>query len=245
MKWRELHNNAFVTWFALFLGVAGLFYGVWSNQQNQPKRQISYFLGNSLPLMNLDVNGPNELVINGQSFNRGTVYSNILYVWNSGNQPITNDDIGEPLLWGNAPSTVKTTYIGIRKDQVDGDIQSGLRFRLLYPNTGLMMVFYTDRVPEVSMSGSISGSNGSSGLLKRVKWFPAPLGSYPILAAGMILVVSCCLIFMRGAPIKSIRETPWIGLSTMLFASAGTSAFILLVVVTLAGAVINADLPPF
>lgn len=245
MKWRELHNNAFVTWFALFLGVAGLVYGVWSNQQNQPKRQISYFLGNSLPLMNLDVNGPNELVINGQSFNRGTVYSNILYVWNSGNQPITNDDIDEPLLWGNAPSTVKTTYIGIRKDQVDGDIQSGLRFKLLYPNTGLMMAFHTDRVPEVSMSGSISGSTGSSGLLKRVKWFPQHLGIYPILAAEMILAFFVLLILMRGAPTKSIRETPWSGLFAGLFASALISAFILVFVLVSAGAVINADLPPF
>jgi hypothetical protein len=240
-----LHNNAFVTWFALLLGVAGLVYGVWSNQQNQPKRQISYFLGNSLPLMNLDVNGPNELVINGQGFNRGTVYSNILYVWNSGNQPITNDDIGEPLLWGNAPSTVKTTYIGIRKDQVDGNIQSGLHFKLLYPNTGLTVAFFTDRVPEVTMSGSISGSNGSSGLLKRVKWIPAHLGNYPILAAGMILAVSCCLIFMRGAPIKSIRETPRGELFGMLFFSAFASAAILVLVLTFAGAIINADLPPF
>lgn len=244
MKWRELHTNPLTVWISFMIGVAGLVYGVWTNWKNQPKREISYYQHSAYPFINLDLNGPNELAINGQRFSQGTVYSNLLYVWNSGNQPITIDDIGEPLQLAGVPSAVKLAYYGIRKDQVEGDIRSGLQFKLLYPNTGLALTFYTNAAPEISMSGSVSGGNGSSGLLKRVRWLPSHLGNYSLVGLGTILAVVSFFIILafEARPKKEIPRRELLG---FMFVAMVMGGMIFVIIIGAITRVINSDLPPF
>lgn len=243
MKWRELHTSPIVVWASVIIGVAGFVYGIWANHENQPKYEISYYQGYSTPLINLDLNGPNELIINGEKFSQGIVYSNVLYIWNSGNQSITINETGDPLQWPGAPANLKTSYFGIRADQVDGEIKSGLRFKLLYPGTGLAVNFYGSTVPEINMSGAVSGGQGS-GLIKRTLWQPQNMGKYVVFGLTILIALSIYTMVLMNSRRRGEKNS--------ILAHVGVLAMLVLVgfgitglLGTIIAGILNANLPPF
>ncbi len=199
MSWRDLQHNPFVFWGLAIIAVIGFVFSFGTYWHDRPSREISYFYGTS-EILDLDKYGPTELVIDGHRITQGSVYLSRLFIWNSGNQQITIDDLGNPLQWAGAPMTTKTTYHGIRKDQVEGDIRTGLRFKLLYPDTGVVLTFFTNNMPDISLTGSVSGGTGSSGLLKRDRAKLADFSSYLLGLWVFISLVTIAVIRQWGRP---------------------------------------------
>ncbi len=238
MSWRDLQHNPFVFWGLAIIAVIGFAFSFGTYWHDRPSREISYFYGTS-EILDLDKYGPTELVIDGQRITQGSVYLSRLFIWNSGNQQITVDDLGNPLQWAGAPMTTKTTYHGIRKDQVEGDIRTGLRFKLLYPNTGVVLTFFTNNRPNISLTGAVSGGTGSSGVFKRERTTTFNVDLY-ILGLWAIVSFVAFVLFRRvGRPNGRVEY------AGMIFFSMFGGFFLIFFVRLMVAGWRNYGLPPF
>ena len=157
--------------------------------------------------------GHTELIVNESPVSTGKVHFGRLYVWNSRNQSITLGDIGESIQWATAPSSLKVSYFGVRKDQVKGEIEDGLRFDLLHPMAGITIDFLTTSEPSVHLSGAVNGSQRNSGLIHRQKLNPIEKAKlYGFFWATSFLVI--LILLWRSDPPSSLK-----GWSAILFGS--------------------------
>jgi hypothetical protein len=216
MSWRDIQHSPIVFWVLAIITLISFVFGFYAWLDGRPSRQISYFQASTL-LVNVADFGSSELALDGRRITEGSVYKNRLFIWNSGNRELALDDFGEPIQlsnapagfqWSDQPSKVDTIFHGIRQDQIDGDLlpgiaSAGLRFKKLYPKTGLEIIFLTKSVPEISLSGSISGDTGSSGIIKRQKAEPEHFRSY---VGWLWLIFTIVFIGMFW---RSKRPTSW------------------------------------
>ena len=143
MDWRGLQHSPVVFWvLAAFaaVGFIGTPFAVWAWWESQPSRQITYY-HQTTPILDTSTLGSNSLTLNGQDMTLGVLTYNRLYIWNSGNELISSEDLSVPiklnlLTWDIGPEKFDASYQGITADLVEGDLISGLRFKKLYRKIG-------------------------------------------------------------------------------------------------------------
>lgn len=170
MTAKELQQHPVIFWLLAAITVLSLAYAVWTNIHNQPSRELSYALKRQR-LIDLDKIGNINLNLQGRNFTTGQIYLNQLFIWNSGNQEISEQDYGAPLQlqFGSEQVEPRMVYYGIQPDYVVGDLVEGFRFKKLFPKSGMKVIYFASG-PSTGLSivGSlIGGTPGTSGIVNR------------------------------------------------------------------------------
>jgi hypothetical protein len=166
MSLRSLQFHPATFWVLTVLTFFGTGFGIWSHVKNQPSRQLSYYIDHVV-FGSLDKAHGLSLPVQGERSSTGDISVVTFSVWNSGNQDIEEDDFLRPLVLSlDVPwQEHRMSFHGLDESQAIGSLKQGLRFKSLYPGSGIRVSFFSRSTPTSTLTGNINGGlTGNSGL---------------------------------------------------------------------------------